>query len=70
VANPLPRVEIKTREIERGFSRMLFGEGLIMGFTYIWDWKNNRIWPQLLEMIKELNTDILGHLGGPYCIVR
>lgn len=59
------KVEVNAAAVRHDLSRALFGEGLIFGFNYMWDWEHNRTWPKLLEMIKDLNTDVLGHLGGP-----
>lgn len=65
VTTPPVQIQVNAADVQGTVSRMLLGEGLIMGFTYMWDWKHNRTWPALLAMIKDLNTDILGHLGGP-----
>lgn len=59
------RVEINAKKVQRELSRMLLGEGLVLGYTHMWDWKANRTWPALMEMIKDLGSDMLGHLGGP-----
>jgi alpha-N-arabinofuranosidase len=59
------KVIIKANDLKRNFLRTLLGEGLIMGFAYMWDEKNERIWPGLLEKILDLKSDFFGHLGGP-----
>ncbi|MHC4500304.1 MAG: hypothetical protein ACYS21_14460, partial [Planctomycetota bacterium] len=59
------KIEINPKDVNRDFLRTLLGEGLIFGFSYMWDEKNKRIWPGLMEKIKDLNADFFGHLGGP-----
>jgi len=67
--NPLSNINLKirvrAREVKRIFLRSLLGEGLIMGFAYMWDEKNQRMWPGLMEKILALKSDFFGHLGGP-----
>jgi alpha-N-arabinofuranosidase len=58
-------VAVRAKDVKRTFLRTLLGEGLIMGFAYMWDQKNQRIWPGLKEKILELGSDFFGHLGGP-----
>jgi alpha-N-arabinofuranosidase len=58
-------IKIRAHEVQRKFLRTLLGEGLIMGFAYMWDEKHQRMWPGLMEKIKELKSDFFGHLGGP-----
>ena len=58
-------IKIRARDVKRNFLRTLLGEGLIMGFAYMWDQKNQRMWPGLMEKITGLKSDFFGHLGGP-----
>jgi alpha-L-arabinofuranosidase len=39
--------------------------GLLMGFGYMWDLKNQRMWPGLMKKILQLKSDFFGHFGGP-----
>ena len=59
------KVLIRAKEVKRNFRRTLLGEGLIMGFGYMWDARNRRMWPGLMEKILELKSDFFGHFGGP-----
>jgi hypothetical protein len=59
------KVLIHARNVKRNFLRTLLGEGLIMGFGYMWDAKNRRMWPGLMEKIIALKSDFFGHFGGP-----
>jgi len=59
------KILIQAKKEKRKFLRALLGEGLIMGFGYMWDEKNRRIWPGLMEKILQLKSDFFGHLGGP-----
>lgn len=59
------KVLVKAKDVKRNFLRTLLGEGLIMGFAYMWDAKNQRMWPGLMEKIQGLGSDFFGHLGGP-----
>jgi alpha-L-arabinofuranosidase len=56
---------IQAKKVQRKFLRTLLGEGLIMGFGYMWDEKNRRMWPGLMEKILPLKSDFFGHFGGP-----
>jgi alpha-N-arabinofuranosidase len=59
------KIMVRARKAKRNFLRTLLGEGLIMGFGYMWDEKNRRMWPGLMEKILQLKSDFFGHLGGP-----
>jgi alpha-N-arabinofuranosidase len=59
------KILIQAKKIKRDFLRALLGEGLIMGFGYMWDEKNRRMWPGLMEKILPLKSDFFGHFGGP-----
>jgi alpha-L-arabinofuranosidase len=56
---------IQAKKVKRKFLRTLLGEGLIMGFGCMWDEKNQRLWPGLMEKILPLKSDFFGHFGGP-----
>lgn len=58
-------VTVRAKDVKRSFRRALLGEGLIMGFAYMWDAKNQCMWPGLMEKILALGSDFFGHLGGP-----
>jgi len=58
-------ISIDNEKIERDARRSLLGEGLIFGLSYMWDEKNQCMWPRLMAMLKELDADFFGHLGGP-----
>ena len=58
-------ITVEYKNVQRAFKRTLLGEGLIMGFSYMWDQQNQRMWPGLMEKIKALDADFFGHLGGP-----
>ena len=60
-----PIIDIDPKVVQREFKRTLLGEGLIMGFSHMWDEKNQRMWPGLMEKILDLDADFFGHLGGP-----
>ncbi|MBI4768193.1 MAG: hypothetical protein HY787_26955, partial [Deltaproteobacteria bacterium] len=59
------KIMVRAKKVKRDFLRTLLGEGLIMGFGYMWDEKNRQIWPGLMEKILQLKSDFFGHLGGP-----
>ncbi|MBI4764590.1 MAG: hypothetical protein HY787_08295, partial [Deltaproteobacteria bacterium] len=59
------KIMVRASQVKRNFLRTLLGEGLIMGFGYMWDEKNRQIWPGLMEKILQLKSDFFGHLGGP-----
>jgi alpha-L-arabinofuranosidase len=59
------KILVQPKKVKRDFLRTLLGEGLIMGFGYMWDEKNRRLWPGLMEKILQLKSDFFGHFGGP-----
>jgi alpha-L-arabinofuranosidase len=59
------KIMIDANNVSGNFLRPILGEGLIFGYSYMWDEKRQRMWPDLMERIKELNSDFFGHFGGP-----